>query len=125
MKNLKVIVSVDIISKDGNMIINKACDALEEEMKNSYGIRIRCERSMSRIYKRQTDDHCHIRRYSANNLFFPTYDDQFREQTFVIVSVIVSEKQLNKWKLRSIEDAQRFTSQVYNKKVFLNVITKK
>jgi hypothetical protein len=52
--------------KDGNDIIKKACEGVVESIKKYYGIRVRAQPSMSRIYKRDVKSLDSVRRHVEN-----------------------------------------------------------
>lgn len=120
MIEFKVIVRVDIVSKDGNMIINKACDGVEKSFLTFYGVRVRAQRSMSRIYRRDVRNLSSFAKYASNNLF---YGDGIVDQnhTLVRVSLSMASREANYWKLKNMEQYLDTISGKYNQKVFCNV----
>lgn len=120
MIEFKVIVWVDSTSKDGNMIINKACDGVEKSILTFYGVKVRAQRSMSRIYKRDVRSLPNVAKYASNKLFFGggIVDQNYK---LVRVSLSMTNREANYWKLKDMEQYLDTVSGNYNQKVFCNV----
>jgi len=113
-------VRVDRVSKDGNAIIKKACEGVVESIKKYYGIRVRAQPSMSRIYKRDVRNLGTVRRYRENFDFYGAAVVN-QNHTLVIVSLTITTRELNYWKLKSMETYLDTVSGRYKEMVFCNV----
>lgn len=120
MKEFKLIVRVDRVSKDGNVIIKKACEGVVESIRKYYGVRVRAQPSMSRIYKRDVKSLPSVIRYVENTNF---YGEGIVDtnHTLVMVSLSITSRELNYWKLKSMETYLDTVSGRYKEGVFCNV----
>lgn len=120
MKELIVTVKVDVVSKDGNLIIKKACDGVENTFREFYGVKVRAQRSMSRIYKRDVRNLGTVKQYTANNLFYGAHVVN-QNHTLVKVSISFTDREVNRWKLKNFNVCQDVMSGKYERELFCNV----